>query len=148
MSRGLGTHSTSQKPDTELTPGSRRAKKHREKKIRLKKDGTPDRRFKIGETVELIPLPEDQDELDKKTKQENYRAKKLENDRLEGLTLYRKEVDQELIALMDAFQDGASNLSDKFKQYRPEATPEDMSAIQKLEAHIISHVKGVIFGGQ
>ena len=145
--RGKGTHSTRTKPFNELTPGSRRALKAREKVSRLKKDGTPDRRFKAGAVKdELIDLPEDQDELDKKVKQENFRAKKLENDRVEGITLYRSEVDQEIINLMQAFADGASHLSDKYKSYRPDATPDDMTAINKLEAEIIAQVRKVVFG--
>ena len=149
MPRGQSTHSTKEKPYQEQAPGSRRGAKSREKKIRLKKDGTPDKRFKPGAkpsgTDELITLPEDEDELDKKTRQEKYRALKIENDRLENQTLYRKEVDQEIIRLMDAFQDGASNLSDKWKQFRPDATPEDMIAAQKLEALIIKYVKDAVF---
>ena len=146
--RGRSRHSTKEKPYAEQTPGSRRGAKSREKKIRLKKDGTPDRRYKdepkTASVDELIPLPEDEDELDKKTRQEKYRALKIENDRLENQTLYRKEVDQEQIRLMDAFQDGVSNLSDKWKQFRPDATPEDMIAAQKLEALIINHVKNAV----
>ena len=147
--RGRSRHSTKEKPFAEQTPGSRRGAKAREKKIRLKKDGTPDKRYKVDPKAvasdDLIKLPEDLDELDKKHKQELYRAKKLENDRLENQTLYRKEVDQEIIRLMDAFQDGVSNLSDKWKQFRPDAAPEDMVAAQKLEAHIINHVKNAVF---
>lgn len=147
--RGKGTHSTKPKPYSELTEGAKRARKSREKKARLKADGTPDRRF--GPRVQVTdiktePLPEikipgTEEEVDKRTKEEKLRQLIIENDRNEGKTLYLEEAKEMYIKLYDAFLQGYYLFPDKFKTYQPKATEKDIHALQRIIDEAIQLVK-------
>ena len=115
----------------------------------MKADGTPDKRYgprvKVEdmkpEPIPEIEIPDTEEAVDKRYKEERLRQLIIENNRNEGKTLYMVEAQELYVKLYDAFLQGYYLFPDKFKVYRPNATEEDIHALQRIIAEAIQIAK-------
>lgn len=150
-----GGNSTKEKPYVELKASSQSMRRTRERRkaegVPLKKDGTPDLRFKLkpevaaAHKVEKTAVPSDPEEVEKATAEEKLRELILKNNRAEGVTVLLEDAEKQFINLLETFKAGLHLFPDKFKLHCPDATEDHIQALKKIGDEVVSMIKGAAY---